>query len=98
MMNLAQLATVYRGFKQQEGQTSATATNEVIIHVYGQVQAFISDNATLQDTAEQVVNTVTYLNDTRTDVDIDFKTLNAWAWSYINNTTILDNGITITQS
>lgn len=98
MLNFGQLATIYCSTKQQEGQTAATATKEVITHVYGQVQAFISDTATLGETADQVVNTIEYLDKTRTDVQIDRDTLYAWAWAFTNNTTILDNDITITSS
>ena len=98
MMNFAQLATVYRGVKQQEKKTNHQATMAVIEAVYGQVQAFISDTASLRETAEQVVNTVEYLNETRTDVDICSDCLFLWAWDYTTNTTVLDNGIMITQS
>ena len=31
MMNFGQLSTIYHGIKQQEGETAATATREVIV-------------------------------------------------------------------
>ena len=95
MMNFGQLATSYRGVAQQN--TKEEATKLVIELVYGQVQAFISDTASLGETADQVVNTITYLDETRTDVDICFDCLYAWAWRYTQHTTVLDNGITITE-
>lgn len=96
MMNFGQLSTIYHGIKQQEGETAATATREVIVHVFGQVQAFISDTATLGETADQVVNTIEYLDKTRTDVQIDRDALYAWAWAYTTNSHTLPNGITLT--
>ena len=98
MMNFGQLATIYCGMKQRPNITNHQATMEVIENVYGQVQAFISDTASLGETADQVVNTVTYLDETRTDVDICFDCLYAWAWRYTTNNVVMDNGITITKS
>ena len=97
MMNLAQLASTYRGVAQAPNATDQQATALVIELVFGQVQAFISDSASLQQTADQVVNTVNYLDDSRTDVNIDTDTLYAWAWRYVHNTTVLPNGIKITE-
>ena len=82
MKNFGQLATVYCGVIQLDEKTNHQATMEVITVVYGQVQAFISDTASLGETADQVVNTIVYLDETRTDVDICKDCLYAWAWRY----------------
>ena len=85
MLNFPQLATVYNTHKQITGETWATASAEVIVQVYGQVQAFTPESATDLQIAQQVVAIIEHLDDTRTDVQISKVTLHAWAWRFINN-------------
>ena len=67
-----------------------------IYHGIKQQEGETAATATLGETADQVVNTIEYLDKTRTDVQIDRDALYAWAWAYTTNSHTLPNGITLT--
>lgn len=80
MMNIHQMATFFCLAKQRGSIQSAT--EELIYEVFGQVQAFISNDATPQMAADQTCNTLRHLRSTRSDAPVDLDTLNAWAESF----------------
>ena len=89
MLNFGQMATVFNSWKVIKGENNATATAELIIAVYGQVQAFASESATDMDIARQIVSTIEHLNKIREEVDISKSTLQSWAWRFVNNEVLM---------
>ena len=71
------------------------ATKWLIHTVYGQVQAFVSDEATPKHIADQLRNMLLFLHDNY--VKICMATLNIWHLDYVENTTVLPNGIRFTN-
>ena len=77
MMNIHQMATFFCLAKQRGNIQSAT--EDLIHEVFGQVQAFISNDATELMAVAQTYNTLRHLKSTRSDAPVDLDTLNAWA-------------------